>query len=34
MSSFRRRLMMAMINATRYVASWFNSNGWFHSEPW
>jgi hypothetical protein len=34
MSSFRRRLMLAVATLAGYLADWFRSDGWFRSEPW
>lgn len=34
MSSFRRRIMMAMKKALAYLSAWFRSEGYFRSEPW
>jgi len=34
MSTFRRRIMMAMKKAIEDIKAWFRSDGWFRSEPW
>ena len=34
MSTFRRRLMMAMQMAVTEIIGWFRGEGWFHDEAW
>lgn len=34
MSTFRRRIMMAVSAVGKYLSAWFHSEGWFHSEAW
>lgn len=34
MSSFRRRIMMAMKEAIESVKAWIRSDGWYRSDPW
>lgn len=34
MSTFRRRIMMAMLAAAGFVTAWFHGEGFFHGEGW